>query len=308
LSAGADTQARIAAAPSARREHIPLAIFFMIASGAVFNCANAASKWLVSTYPVGEVLFSRSLVALISMAIFILPSAGLTVFRTRRLRAHAMRACSQVGSQTMLLIAFSLMPLAGATAIMFSSPIFSTLASAYFLKERVGAVRWAVLLIGFLGVLVIAQPGADSFQIGALFAMGNAILFGTVVAGVRGMSSTESTETLIMYQLSLLTLTYALFLPFGIVMPTGFDALVMIGSGIGNGAAQYLWTRAIHLAPTSAVVPFQYIQLVWAMLLGFAIWGDLPTAGLLLGSAIVIASGMFLFWHETRKVPVADAD
>ena len=308
MSASADTQARVAAASSTRRENIPLAIIFMIASGAVFNCANAGSKWLVEIYPVGEVLFSRSLIALATMAVFILPTSGLVVFRTQRLRAHAMRATSQVGSQTMLLIAFSLMPLAGATAIMFSSPIFSTLASSYFLNERVGAVRWAVLLIGFLGVLVIAQPGADSFQIGALFALGNAILFGTVVAGVRGMSSTESTETLIMYQLTLLTLAYALFLPFGFVMPTGFAALVMIGAGVGNGAAQYLWTRAIHLAPTSAVVPFQYIQLVWAMLLGFAIWGDLPTAALLLGSAIVIASGMFLFWHETRKVPVADAD
>ena len=306
MSAGADTQARTVAAPTVRRDNIPLAILCIIASGAVFNCANAGSKWLVDTYPVGEVLFSRALIALVSMAIFILPSTGLIVFRTTRLRAHGMRACSQVGSQTMLLIAFSMMPLAGATAIMFSSPIFSTLASSYFLNERVGAVRWAVLLIGFLGVLVIAQPGADSFQIGALFALGNAVLFGTVVAGVRGMSSTESTETLIMYQLSLLTLAYALFLPFGFVMPTGFDALVMIGSGIGNGAAQYLWTRAIHLAPTSAVVPFQYIQLVWAMLLGFAIWGDLPTAGLLIGSAIVIASGLFLFWHETRKVPVAE--
>src|SRR5437762_5234980 len=103
-------QARAAPAPSARREHIPLAIFFMIASGAVFNCANAASKWLVESYPIGEVLFSRSLVALISMAIFILPTAGLVVFRTKRLRAHGMRACSQVGSQTMLLLAFSLMP------------------------------------------------------------------------------------------------------------------------------------------------------------------------------------------------------
>ena len=298
----------MAAAPSSRRENIPLAIFCIVASGAVFNCANAASKWLVGTYPVGEVLFSRALIALISMAIFILPGTGLIVFRTRRLGAHGMRACSQVGSQTMLLLAFSMMPLAGATAIMFSSPIFSTLASSYFLNERVGAVRWAVLLIGFLGVLVIAQPGADSFQIGALFALGNAVLFGTVVAGVRGMSSTESTETLIMYQLSLLTLAYAFFLPFGFIMPTGLDALVMIGSGVGNGAAQYLWTRAIHLAPTSAVVPFQYIQLVWAMLLGFAIWGDLPTAGLLFGSAVVIASGLFLFWHETRKVPVADAD
>jgi len=298
----------VAAAPSSRRENIPLAIFCIVASGAVFNCANAASKWLVGTYPVGEVLFSRALIALISMAIFILPGTGLIVFRTRRLGAHGMRACSQVGSQTMLLLAFSMMPLAGATAIMFSSPIFSTLASSYFLNERVGAVRWAVLLIGFLGVLVIAQPGADSFQIGALFALGNAVLFGTVVAGVRGMSSTESTETLIMYQLSLLTLAYAFFLPFGFIMPTGFDALVMIGSGVGNGAAQYLWTRAIHLAPTSAVVPFQYIQLVWAMLLGFAIWGDLPTINLLIGSAVVIASGMFLFWRETRRVPVTEPD
>jgi len=308
LSAGAEPQARAAPAPSARREHIPRAILYMIASGAVFNCANAASKWLVASYPVGEVLFSRSLVALLTMALFILPGAGWAVYRTQRLRAHAMRATSQVGSQTMLLIAFSLMPLAGATAIMFSSPIFSTLASAYFLHERVGAARWGVLLIGFLGVLVIANPGADSFQIGALFALGNAILFGTVVAGVRGMSATESAETLIMYQLTLLTAAYSLALPFGFIMPTGFDALLMIGSGVGNGAAQYLWTRAIHLAPTSAVVPFQYLQLVWAMLLGFAIWSDLPTAGLLVGSAIVIGSGLFLFWHETRKVPVADAD
>jgi drug/metabolite transporter (DMT)-like permease len=307
LSAGAET-ARIVSAPSARRENIPLAIFYMVASGAVFNCSNAASKWLIATYPIGEVLFARSLVALFTLGAFILPSVGFAVYRTMKLRAHAMRACSQVGSQTMLLIAFSMMPLAGATAIMFSSPIFSTLASSYFLKERVGAVRWVVLLIGFFGVLVIANPGADTFQVGALFALGNAVLFGTVVAGVRGMSTTESAETLIMYQLSFLTCAYALSLPFGFVAPDAFGVLVMIGSGIGNGGAQYLWTRAIHLAPTSAVVPFQYIQLVWAMLLGFAIWGDLPTTALLAGSAIVIASGMFLFWHETRKVPVADAD
>jgi drug/metabolite transporter (DMT)-like permease len=111
-----------------------------------------------------------------------------------------------------------------------------------------------------------------------------------------------------MYQLTLLTIVYALTLPFGFVMPTGFDALIMIISGLGNGAAQYAWTRAIHLAPASAVVPFQYLQLVWAMLLGFAIWSDLPTIGLLIGSAIVIGSGLFLFWRETRKVPVADAD
>jgi drug/metabolite transporter (DMT)-like permease len=289
-----------------RRENIPVAIILMIGSGAVFIISSAASKWLVATYPVGEVLFMRSLIALSTLAIFVLPRQGFGVYRTQRLRAHGLRSVSQVCSQTMLLIAFMTMPLAGATAIMFSSPIFATLASAYFLREQVGATRWSVLLVGFLGVLIIANPGTDTFQIGALFALGNAILFGTVVAGVRGMSSTESADTLIMYQLTFLTAAYALSLPFGFTMPTGFDVLIMVVSGVGNGVSQYAWTRAIHLAPTSAVVPFQYIQLVWAMLLGFAVWGELPTVSLLIGSAIVVASGLYLFWRETRKVPVAE--
>jgi drug/metabolite transporter (DMT)-like permease len=88
--------------------------------------------------------------------------------------------------------------------------------------------------------------------------------------------------------------------------PTWFDFLIMLVAGVGNGAAQYWWTRAIHLAPTSAVVPFQYIQLVWAVLLGLAIWGDWPTANLFAGSAIVVGSGLYLFWRETRKMPVAE--
>lgn len=294
------------ASPVERRENIPLAIMLMIGSGAVFTCSNAATKWLVATYPIGEVLFARTLTSLLFLGAFILPAAGLMVFRTRRFPAHAIRAGSQFASQVMLAIAFTMMPLAGVTAIMFSSPIFTTLASIYFLQEKVGAARWIALLVGFSGVLVIAAPGADSFQVGALFALGNAILFGTVVVGVRGMTATESTNTLIMYQLSLLTVVYAMTLPFAFVMPTGTDALIMIVSGLGNGAAQYWWTRAIHLSPASAIVPFQYLQLVWAMLIGFAIWGDLPTVALIIGSVIVIGSGLFLFWRESRKVPVAE--
>jgi drug/metabolite transporter (DMT)-like permease len=309
LSAGAGTEPEVKVAlSSARHENIPLAIFYMVGSGVVFTVSSAGSKWLVASYPIGEVLFSRTFVALLTVACIVLPTIGLSVYRTTRLRAHGMRACSQFASQWMLLIAFSMMPLAGATAIMFSSPIFTTLASAYFLHEKVGATRWTVLLVGFLGVLVIAAPGADSFQIGALFALGNAVLFGTVVAGVRGMTSTESTATLIIYQLTLLSIAYGLTLPFGFVMPNGFDALIMLASGLGNAGAQFWWTRAIHLAPASAVVPFQYLQLVWAMLLGFAIWGEMPTIGLVIGSAIVIASGLFLFWRETRRVAVDEPD
>ena len=119
----------------ARREHVPLGILYMVGATIVFAGSSAASKWLVATYPVGEVLFTRTAVALGACALFILPRTGLAVFRTQRLSHHVMRSVSQGFSQTFLLIAFSLMPLAGAIAINFSAPLFATLVSALLLKE-----------------------------------------------------------------------------------------------------------------------------------------------------------------------------
>jgi drug/metabolite transporter (DMT)-like permease len=112
-----------------------------------------------------------------------------------------LRSVSQGFSQTFLLIAFSMMPLAGAIAINSSSPLFATLMSALLLKEAVGAAHWTALLLGFCGVLIVANPGSETFQIGALFALGNALLYGSVTAGVRGMTATESAQTLTLYQL-----------------------------------------------------------------------------------------------------------
>jgi drug/metabolite transporter (DMT)-like permease len=289
-----------------RQERIPLAIAYMIAAGAVFTATSAASKWLVATYPVGEVLFTRAAIGLIACAVFILPVTGLMVFNTRRPGAHLVRGVSQTCSQSLLLIAFSMMPLASATAINFSSPLFATLASAIFLKEAVGTARATALVVGFLGVLIVTSPGADTFQVGALFALANAILFGTVTAGVRGMTATESAETLTMYQLVLLSCAYALTLPFAFVMPSAGDALLMTLNGVGNGLAQYWWTRALHMAPTAAVVPFNYLSLVWAVIFGFAIWGEVPTVALLVGSAVVVGSGLFLLWRESRRAVVPD--
>lgn len=284
-----------------RQERIPLAIFLMISAGLIFSFSSAASKILAETYPVGEVLFTRVLVSFVLFSAFALPTAGIGVFHTRRPVAHVLRSMSQFTSQTLLLIAFTMMPLASATAINFSAPLFATLASLFFLKEPVGPVRWIVLLIGFVGVLIVTNPGAETFQVGALYALANAVLFGTVTAGVRGMTMTESAKTLTMYQLLLLTLFYGLTLPFAFRMPVWSDMLLIVANGVTNMLGQYWWTRAIHLAPTSAVVPFQYFSLLWAMMFGFALWGDVPTVGLLIGSAIVVASGLFLIWYETRK-------
>jgi len=283
-----------------RQERIPLGILYMLIATILFAGSSALTKWLVTTYPIGEVLFLRAASALVGTGLVILPATGLAVFRTSRLRDHMVRGVSQTCSQTFLVIAFSLMPLASAVAINFSAPLFATIASIVFLKETVGPVRWGALIIGFLGVLLVTSPGVDTFQAGSLFALANAILFGTVTVGVRGMTATETAETLTMYQMVVLTAVFTLSLPLGWVTPTTADWGAMVVNGLGNALGQYLWTRALHLAPTSAVVPFNYFSLVWAIILGFLVWGDIPSAALLAGSAIVVASGMFLLWHESH--------
>lgn len=286
---------------SQRRDHVPLGILHMVGATLVFSVSSATSKWLVATYPVSEVLFTRSLVSLIACAAFILPTTGLAVFRTRRLHHHVMRSFSQFCSQTCLVIAFSLMPLAGAVAINFSSPLFATLASIVMLKEKVGPTRWSALIVGFLGVLIVTRPGGGTFQIGALFALTNAILYGTVTAAVRGMTATESAETLTLYQLVLITGFFALVAPIGFVMPNATDWGLIAFNGLTNAIGQYWWTKSLHLGPASAITPFFYLSLVWAAAIGFLVWGDVPSLGLIAGSAIVVGSGLFLLWRESRR-------
>jgi len=287
-----------------RADRIPLGILFMLGATVMFALSSALSKWQVASYSFVEVLFFRAVASLVTCGALILPGTGLAVLRTRRLRDHLGRSATQATAQSLIIIAFGLMPLAGAVAINFSSPLFATLFAALWLKEKVGIARVSALVVGFLGVVLVAAPGADSFRMGALFALGNAVLFGSVTAAVRGMTTTESAETLTMYQMIFLTLFFTLALPFFFTWPTSMDALAMIGNGIINAVGQYWWTRALSLAPPSAVGPFYYFMLVWSAALGFAFWGDVPTLALLGGSAIVVGSGLFLLWHESGKKPL----
>jgi len=161
------------------------------------------------------VLFMRSLSSPRAGAAMILPISGLSVFGTQRPRDHILRGMSQSISQLSLLLAFSLMPLAGAVAINFSSPLFAALVSILWLKERAGPARWAALLIGFVGVLIVTDPGANSLTLGALFALINAIMYGSVTVAVRGMTRTESANTLVIWQLTVLTFFHSFLLIFG---------------------------------------------------------------------------------------------
>jgi drug/metabolite transporter (DMT)-like permease len=179
--------------------------------------------------------------------------------------------------------------------------LFTAVVSILMLKEHVGLPRWFTLITGFLGVLIVTHPGAETFQIGAVFALANAFMYGTVTAGVRGMTATESAETLLMYQMLLIPAFFTLLLPFGMAVPSWSDAGLMLLNGVTNAIGQYWWTRALHLAPASAVTPFFYLSLVWAAVLGFVVWGDVPTVSLIIGSAVVVGSGLWLLWRESVR-------
>ena len=291
--------------PTARADRVPRGITYMLAATVMFAISSAITKWQVGSYSFAEVLFFRALISLAACMVLILPRTGLTVFRTRRLRDHLARSGTQSVAQSLLTIAFMMMPLGGAIAINFSAPLFATLFAAFWLKEKVGLARGLALIAGFFGVLIVAAPGADSFRIGALFAIGNAVLFGSVTAAVRGMTTTESAETLTMYQMVFLTVFFAVAMSiFGFAWPSNRDLGAMLVNGLFNGLGQYWWTRSLSLAPPSAVGPFYYFSLVWAIVLGFLFWSEMPTLPLLAGSAVVVGSGLFLLWHESGKKPL----
>jgi drug/metabolite transporter (DMT)-like permease len=281
-------------------DHVPRGIGCMVLATVMFSTASALTKWQVGIYPVGEVVFSRSISSLVVCGAVMLPMTGLSVFATRRPRDHLARGLSQATSQTLFALAFTLMPLAGAVSINFSAPLFAALVSIVWLRERAAFSRWAALLIGFAGVLIVTNPGRNSFTLGALFALGNAVMYGSVTVAVRGMTRTESANTLIIWQLTTIAFFHSFLLLFGWRWPAPIDALMLFGGGFANAIGQYFWTQSLRLAPATAVAPFYYLMLVWALGFGFFIWGDVPSAGLLIGSAIVVASGFFLFWREAR--------
>jgi drug/metabolite transporter (DMT)-like permease len=146
----------------------------------------------------------------------------------------------------------------------------------------------------------VTNPGSNSLTLGALFALTNAVMYGTVTVAVRGMTRTESANTLVIWQLAVLAFFHSFLLLFGWRLPSVVDAAMLFGTGFTNAIGQWFWTKALQLAPAPAVTPFYYLMLVWALMFGFFIWGDVPSVGLLVGSAIVVMTGLFLFLREAR--------
>lgn len=293
--------------PVPSREEIRHGIFYMIASVLVFAVVNALVKYLEDDYPVSEVVFFRSVFALLFALALLTRHGGFPTLRTRRLPEHVGRGALQFVSMVCIFIAYHLMPLADAVAITFSSPLFLTLLSIPVLGEKVGRHRWGAVLVGFVGILIMVRPGAGVLSVGALLALVNAGFGASVTIALRRMSLTERPVTLVTYQALVASVLSVAILPFGWVTPTWQGALGLAAVGLISGVGQILWTQAFKLAPAAVLAPFSYTSMIWSIGLGFFIWGDVPTALLLAGSAVVVASGLYILYRETRRPSVKPA-
>jgi drug/metabolite transporter (DMT)-like permease len=287
--------------PEPSREEIRRGILYMIASVLVFATANAMVKYAEAVYPATQVVFFRCAFSLVPCLVLIATHGGFKVLRTRRLPEHIGRGVMQFLSTIAIFIAFHLMPLADVAAITFSSPLFVTVLSIPALGEKVGPHRWAAVLLGFVGVLIMARPGAGSMSYGALLALANAALGASITIAMRRMTLTEPSTTLVSYQAIVTTALSVLALPFGWVTPDLFGALNLMAIGICSGVGQFLWTQAFRFAPAAVCAPFNYTSIIWAMGFGFFIWGDVPTPMLVLGAAVVASSGLYILYRETIR-------
>ena len=293
--------------PTPTQDEVRRGIAYMIVSVFIFAIVNALVKWLVADYPVTQVVFFRCVFALVPCIVLVPTHGGFACFRTKRLRDHILRAGWQFTSMICIFTAFRMMPLADAVAIQFASPLFLTVLSIFLLGERVGIHRWSAVLVGFAGVLIMIQPGPGMFESGALFALVNAVMSASVTIAMRRMSLTESTTTLVVYQGIVTALLSICLLPFGWINPTWPDLALMIGVGVCSGAGQYCWTQAFRFAPAAVAAPFSYTSMIWALSLGFLLWGDVPTPMLLVGAAVVAGSGLYILYRETVRRRTAAA-
>ena len=279
-----------------------LGIALMLAGIAGFSVMDAIIKWLTADYPVPQVVALRSWFGLPLLCLFALYDGGLKALRTRRPMVHVGRYLLVLALSFSFFWALSQMKLVDAIAITFAAPIFITALSVPLLKEPVGLHRWVAISIGFCGVLIMLRPGMGVFQWAALVVLGSVVVYALLMITTRAYKSTESTASLMLYPQLGMTLTGIIIAPLFWVTPSLGDLGLFALAGLFGSVGVMCLTHAFRLGPAAVVSPFEYSALIWATLLGFLLWGELPDAFTLIGAGIVISSGLYIIYRETIKV------
>ncbi|HEV2818783.1 MAG TPA: DMT family transporter [Allosphingosinicella sp.] len=250
---------------------------------------------------VPEMAFYRFAFGLPPLLAWIALTRNFGAWRTQRPLAHLVRGMLGLTTMVCAFAALTYLPLAEAATIGFAAPLFSVILSALILGEAVGRHRWSAVALGFVGVLIVMRPsGSDLPAAGLGFAIAAAFGTAAVTITIRQIGRTEATPTIVLWFTLFSMAATGLFLPFHGGRHDGATWAILIGLGLAGGMGQLFLTSALRFAPVAVVVPFDYAQLLWAVLLGWALWDTHPPISTWAGAAVIVASGLYTIYREHK--------
>ncbi len=285
------------------------AISLKVMSALLFAVMSALVRFLGERYPVGQIVFFRSAFAILPVVlIYAWRNELAAAVRTVRPLGHVGRGLISICGMFCNFSALARLPIVDATAISFASPLITVAFSAIFLKERVRIYRWSAVIVGFSGILVMLAPNFDPAlhaagamaTLGVSFAIGGAFCNAGSVIQTRRLTETETTSSIVFYFSLICALAGLATWPFGWLVPTWPELTALVTVGLCGGLAHILLTESYRLAPASLVAPFDYTSMVWAFLLGYFFFNELPTVYVFIGAAIIAAAGLFVIWRERQ--------
>ncbi|MGF9764838.1 DMT family transporter [Microvirga sp. 0TCS3.31] len=293
-----DVSARSIARSSAPAKDATFAaIGLALLSTVFFAMGDVAAKVLTDTLPAIEVTWLRYVVFCLVVVPTVLIARGTRAMHTPRRRLQIIRALAVAGSSVLFILGLGHLQVAEATAINFISPIFITALSIPLLGEKVGLRRWAAAAVGFLGVMLVVQPGGSAFQMAALLPIGAALCWAIAAIATRLMSS-ERSETTLAWSAVVGLIALTSFVPFHWRTPTAGEIGLAVLMGGFSTMGHWLIILAYRRAAASTIAPFSYVQLLFAGLLGFGVFGTVPGAMTLVGGAVIAASGLYTAHRE----------
>ncbi len=274
-----------------------LGFLYMLLSVCAFSLMDIIVKWS-ENFPLGQVLFFRGFFGIL-FYFFIIPRNRMQDFYyTKRLGLHILRCSAGLMALIAIFIALRNLPLATVVSISFAAPIFTTIFSIFFLSEKVGPYRWLAVLVGFVGIVIITEPGFSSLNIYYIFPIIFCIGLSYVAITIRQLSSTEPVWLISLNFSIVITLASFFTIPYGWILPSIKEFFFLSLIGIVGGAANLWLSQSYKFSEVSLVTPLKYLALVFAIIFGYFIWNEIPTWKTLFGAVLVILSSIIIFRRE----------
>ena len=269
----------------------------MFISVCAFSLMDLIVKWS-EQYPLGEVLFFRGFFGIMPLLFLIPPERFKNFYYTKRAGLHFLRCISGLIALISIFIALRSLPLATVVSITFAAPIFTTILSIIFLSEKVGFYRWLAVLVGFIGIIIISEPGFSSLNFYYIYPIIFCLGLSYVAITIRQLSKTEPVWLISLNFSIIITIAGISTIPFGWIMPSFKDLFLLSSVGILGGFANLWLSQSYKYSEVSLVSPLKYLALIFGIFFGYIIWNEIPTLKTLLGASLVIISSIIIFRME----------